>query len=70
MEERLLADQRDELGAEAAVLGASCTTTRRPVFFTLARIVSMSTGQSVREIEDLARRFLVCCASSAAAMAS
>jgi 2-dehydro-3-deoxyphosphooctonate aldolase (KDO 8-P synthase) len=30
------------------VLGASCTITTRPVFFTLSMMVSMSTGQSVR----------------------
>ena len=30
------------------VLGASCTTMTRPVFFTLAVTVSMSSGHSVR----------------------
>ena len=51
------------------VLGASCTTSTRPVFFTLATMVSMSTGQRVRR-STISTSIPCLCASSAAATAS
>ena len=44
----MLGDLGRDLGADAAELGASCTTTAWPVLRTLASTVSMSSGVSER----------------------